>query len=298
MNPLRPSQRGSRRPGAFTLVELLVVVAIIALLLGILLPALGRAREIARRTACMSNLRQVMLAFNYYANDFNQFYPHESNPSNGGTMVHWNSGSGKGAGDDGQDSLGGAFARIIQLGYIGAKKSGSLSETTAVKYYFCPSQTGQKAQPREDIGQLIEGTSGTGGKPFFRSDYQHRHGHAGVLKANQWRATDDPGSGFVTDAFESGPGNPQAWVTHEDDGRNAGYIDAHVEWIPFEQNPDTSKLLDKTIVDATTGKWYGQTNWDGCAEVFWGFVDITPQGSCYLARKAELSGLPPGAFCP
>ena len=54
----------------FTLIELLVVIAIIALLMAILLPALGVAREQGRRAVCMSNLRQLALSWNLYADDY------------------------------------------------------------------------------------------------------------------------------------------------------------------------------------------------------------------------------------
>ena len=59
----------------FTLIELLVVIAIIAILAAILFPVFARAREKARQTSCLSNLKEIALAFNMYVSDYDERTP-------------------------------------------------------------------------------------------------------------------------------------------------------------------------------------------------------------------------------
>ena len=67
-------------PTGFTLIELLVVISIISVLMGIMMPALGKVRVTALRLKCSSNLKQIYLAMQMYLNDNRNFYPASQDP--------------------------------------------------------------------------------------------------------------------------------------------------------------------------------------------------------------------------
>ena len=69
------------RQSGFTLIELLVVIAIIAILAAILFPVFARARENARKSSCMSNMKQLGLGFIQYTQDYDEKYPHSAENS-------------------------------------------------------------------------------------------------------------------------------------------------------------------------------------------------------------------------
>ncbi len=220
---------------AFTLVELLVVIAIIAILAAILFPVFAQAKAAAKKTACLSNGRQIGLALMMYLGDNDDRYPQE-HPSTSNPVV-----------DDNEAQLeaedyGSPFDKILP--YVSSK------DTTKTQLYVCPADSdphgltlldsqgsciGLSAPPPGPLSSyllnayyLFGATSSEITAPAQSTYISERRDNFCDVHYHPWLAEVEPSSG-PNDTI-----NPVAIsADRHTKGSNHVYAEGHAKWRPF-----------------------------------------------------------------
>lgn len=189
--PLRKSQHG------FTLIELLVVIAIIAILAAILFPVFARARENARRTSCMSNVKQISLGIIQYTQDYDEKMPIHYGPAGG--ALFW----------------GNAIFPYVKSNQI----------------FFCPSATNMSTSSPISVSNISYGynyayLSPTNANGTALAAIQSPS--ETVMIGDSWKNNNRY---VITSNNDPLPGGANDGISYAHfDGANIGFVDGHTKW--------------------------------------------------------------------
>lgn len=244
----------------FTLVEMLVVVAMLALLLALLLPSLQRAKEAARRALCASNLRQLSIGTTVYATDNRGYIPGRSGDAN----QEWgypNAGSPSGVTDIHQMNMNGAVA-LFDHDWFGSapgwyQTRGSIGDPHIM---LCPSKIIQEDRLGNNtrwIGRIdwLTRPHGSGGGTAWRQSprggwaaYSYPGGSAKLTKDGNhvyWvrLSLHDPQHTLFNDMVLFEPAGTFGWSIFNNHGAqqdpvggNAARVDGSVGWLDYDDD--------------------------------------------------------------
>jgi prepilin-type N-terminal cleavage/methylation domain-containing protein/prepilin-type processing-associated H-X9-DG protein len=227
---LKVSEKSVAKKGGFTLIELLVVIAIIALLAAILFPVFARARDNARRSTCISNIKQVGLGILQYCQDNDERYP----PS----VTGWPAGA---PGNDGKIYWDGAhFWEQMIFPYV---KSHQI--------FFCPSTANRMDSPQEagstdPLSNILNGNYGLSeqyntAKMSIVTQPANKYMllEWGIYQVEAYYAANPTGSYYLPGVGRQGVSCSTVMANFKNDcengrhfeGSTIGYADGHVKWL-------------------------------------------------------------------
>lgn len=290
-----------RKQKAFTLIELLVVIAIIAILLAILMPALNRVKEQGKRAACLSNLKQLQLAWSMYA-DENDDKVVNGEAYGGGDGTAPTPSSGRHAGEQwwtGDDV--GDFWQGINLPQEvqqRAIRAGALYPYTRSEIlYRCP--TGVRGEMRTYT--ITDAMNGLRRDGTYRTYSGHETGvRVGrtVLWIKKRSEISSPGPGQRIVFLDEGRITPDSYATHylnerwwdppfvrHGDGTNVSFADGHADYWKFMggKTLETGKLAAISGMDANPLHQMQPVSEDDYQDLYrmqravWGKLGYTPK---------------------
>ncbi|MFA6101465.1 MAG: DUF1559 domain-containing protein [Victivallaceae bacterium] len=243
-----------RKHKNFTLIELLVVIAIIAILAAMLLPALNKARESARKTGCSNNLKQISMTMLQYVNDFDYFtQPYETGGIQPKGATPW-------WGDYCWNH------RLYNTGYITEKALkgivkcpdiGKFSKTNATANFRCYSMNGGAIYSDAAGNPALPGAQQSLGVVYYdgtqpvnywqpRKSSRIRNSSGTYLLIEDINITDTTNN--VGNLWEGGNDavTTNKWIKpvikpynvspHDDRGRNYSFVDGHVQYIQVNKD--------------------------------------------------------------